>query len=116
MGSLHSPSRASSHDASTSEAPPRDGVQNAHEAGRVGARGARGAGGSGGGGLTVAQPFAASLVASVTEGDVNGSPPIMYILTELLNFLVRFGLSVGARKVRAHVRAHAHGTCVRPCL
>ena len=30
--------------------------------------------------------------------DVNTSPPIMYILKELLTFLVRFGLSIGARK------------------
>ena len=50
------------------------------------------------GGLTVAEPFAASLVASLTEQDVNESPPIMYILKELLTFLVRFGLSIGARK------------------
>ena len=50
------------------------------------------------GGLTIAEPFAASLVASLTEQDVNDSPPIMYILTELLNFLVRFGLTIGARK------------------
>ncbi len=50
------------------------------------------------GGLTVAEPFAASLVASLTEKDVNESPPIMYILKELLTFLVRFGLSIGARK------------------
>ena len=50
------------------------------------------------GGLTVAEPFAASLVASLTEEDVNESPPIMYILKELLTFLVRFGLSIGARK------------------
>jgi hypothetical protein len=52
----------------------------------------------GAGGLTVAEPFAASLVASLTEKDVNESPPIMYILKELLTFLVRFGLSIGARK------------------
>jgi len=67
------------------------------EAGGEGEDKGRG-GGEESGGLTVAEPFAASLVASLTEKDVNESPPIMYILKELLTFLVRFGLSIGARK------------------
>ena len=81
--------------------PSAEGVQQMEEMISVGMSGGeRGGGGANkmSGGLTVAEPFAASLVASLTEQDVNTSPPIMYILRELLTFLVRFGLSVGARK------------------
>jgi len=51
-----------------------------------------------GSGLTIAEPFAVSLVCKMTETDVNSSPPVVGVLKDLLVFLVRFGLSAGARK------------------